>query len=120
MHVYLTGRHLLLSPAVQEHVQRRLVRAVEAHCQAHDVHRMEIQLYRNRDRAARYGCHVMLHIPNQPYLNVREEAHDLYEVIDLTEKRVLRSLADLRERRINLKRHPRKLSWERLRAFGGG
>ncbi len=119
MHLYLTGRNLELSTATREHVQRRLVRPIEAHSQAHEVQRIEIQLYRNSDKAARYGCHVMLQVPNQRDLNVREEAHDLYEAIDLAEKRVLRRLIELRERRTTLKRHPRQLSWERLgRAFG--
>lgn len=73
-----------------------------------DVMSMEVQLYRPSNRELRYGCHVLLHLPGRNAINIREEARDLYEVIDLTDKRLVRDLVDHRERLETRARHPTK------------
>ncbi len=108
MHLYVTGRNFELTESIHDHVQHRIVQAVKGHASPHDVLRIEVQLYRLTDREARFGCHVLLQMPSQRDINIREEGTDLYAAIDLAEKRLLRSLVDQRERRLTLGRHPRK------------
>ena len=98
MHLYVTGRHLELTDSIHDYVRRRLVEPVEAHANARDVQRMEVQLYGLTEGDARFGCHVLLQLPHNQDLNIREETTDLYEAIDRTEKRLLRQLIDHRAR----------------------
>lgn len=98
MHLYVTGRHLELTDSIHDYVRRRLVEPVEAHANAHDVQRMEVQLHGLTQGSARFGCHVLLQLPHNQDLNIREETTDLYEAIDRAEKRLLRQLVDHRAR----------------------
>jgi ribosomal subunit interface protein len=98
MHLYVTGRHLELTDSIHDYVRRRLVEPVEGHTNAHDVQRMEVQLYGLTEGDARFGCHVLLQLPHNQDLNIREETIDLYEAIDRAEKRLLRQLVDHRAR----------------------
>jgi ribosome-associated translation inhibitor RaiA len=75
---------------------------------------MEVQLYEPSHREQRFGCHVTLHVPSRHAINIREEAKDLYESIDLAERRLVRDLTDFRERRITEARHPKKYHAARL------
>jgi ribosomal subunit interface protein len=117
MHLYLTARHLELTDALRQHVQRHLVAAIDAHG-ARAV-RMEVQLYRMSDRDRGYGCHVLLDLSRRHEINIREEDHDLYEAIDRAQKRLVRSFTELRDRRLTESRHARKYTLGRLaRALG--
>lgn len=107
MHLYVTGRHLELTETIHDYVRRRLVEPVQTHSNAHDVHRMEVQLSLVNEAEGRFGCHVLLQLTQHHDLNVREETHDLYEAIDRVGKRLLRQLADDRARRHTQERHPR-------------
>jgi ribosomal subunit interface protein len=121
MHLYVTARHFELTDSIRGYVHRRLVHAVEAHSSPHDTSRMEIQLYQIGDGNLRFGCHVLLQMPAEPDINIREESVDLYAAIDGAEKRLIRQLVSHRERRLSGQRHPRKFSWDRLgRALGWG
>ncbi|HYO95788.1 MAG TPA: ribosome-associated translation inhibitor RaiA [Polyangiaceae bacterium] len=101
MHLYVTGRHFALTEAIHDYVQRRLVGPVESHANSRDVQRMEIQLYETGEGGDKgFGCHVMLQLPAQQDINIRDEASSLYEAIDSAEKRLLRQLHDHRDRRI--------------------
>jgi ribosomal subunit interface protein len=114
MHLYLTARHFDLTDAIRQHVEEHLLRPIAAHVDRHELNRMEVQLWVGQ-RDARYGCHVMVQLPGHGHdLNVSEEGKDLYAAIDLAEKRVLRRLLDLRQRRLTEKRHPKKYSWDRV------
>jgi ribosomal subunit interface protein len=113
MHVYITARHFDLSDNIREHVQRRIVDTIEAHADAHDLTRVEVQLTLGQ-REARCACHVLVQLPGHRDINITEENHDLHAAIDLAEKRLLRCLIDLRERRLTTTRHPRKYSQRKL------
>lgn len=112
MHLYLTARHFDLTDAIREHVEQHLLGPIAAHVDAHELNRMEVQLYVGQ-RDARYGCHVLVQVPGHD-LNVSEEGKDLYAAIDLAEKRLLRQLSELYHRRLTEKRRPKKFSWERV------
>jgi ribosomal subunit interface protein len=115
---YLTARHLELTDALRSHVERHLLEAVEGRTSAKIV-RMEVQLYRTGDREIRYGCHVLLELTHRHDINVREEDRDLYEAIDLAQKRLVRVLTEYRDRQLTEGRHARKYSFDRLsRALG--
>ena len=105
MHLYVTGRHLELSDSIQSYVRRRLVEPVEGHANARDLRRMEVQLYASPEADGRFGCHVLLQLPQNQELNIREETNDLYEAIDLVEKRLLRQLVDHRAKARDQARH---------------
>lgn len=113
MHVYLTARHFELSDSIKAHVKRAIVDTVSAHSDPHDLNRVEIQLSLGR-RDVRCACHVMVQLPGHRDINITELNHDLHAAIDLAEKRLLRALADERERRLALRRHPRKYSLQKL------
>ncbi len=105
MHLYVTGRHLDLSDSIQSYVRRRLVEPVEGHTNPQDIRRMEVQLYAVPEGDVSFGCHVLLQLPHQQELNIREETTDLYEAIDLVEKRLLRQLVGHRGRARDQARH---------------
>ncbi len=113
MDFYLTSRRVELTDAVQLYVERRLKRAVQGHA-AGRASRMEVQLYRTSQREIRYGCHVLLALAGRHELNIREEDRDLYEAIDLAEKRLVRAMTEHRDRRLTENRHPRKYSLDRI------
>lgn len=113
MHLYLTARQFDLTDRMREYVQRRLVHGVETHSRPHDLQRMEVQLYRLGDGEARFGCHVLLQLPGHVEINIREEALDLYEAIDLAEKRLQRQLVNRRTKRVTTSRYPRRSAVER-------
>jgi ribosomal subunit interface protein len=113
MHLYLTARHFELTDTIREHVQQHIVRSVEEHADPHELNRIEVQLYVGQ-RDARYGCHVLVQLPNHRDLNVSEEGKDLYAVIDTAEKRLVRALVEARHRQQTTQRHPKKFSWERI------
>jgi ribosomal subunit interface protein len=118
MQVYLTARQLDFTSALRGHVSRHIADAVRGHTNV-NVTRMEIQLYKLGDREVKFGCHVLLEVSPRHEINVREEDHDLYEAIDLAQKRVLRALTDYRDRRLTVSRRTRKYSISRLvRALG--
>ena len=107
MHLYLTARHFELTDAIRRYVEERIVRAVQAHSEPHDLNRIEVQLDVGQ-RDARYGCHVLVQLPGHRDLNVTETNKDLYAAIDRAEKRLLSSLVDARQRVLTTHRHPRK------------
>ena len=118
--LYLTARHLYLSEALRAHVTRHLSDAVQGHTSS-NITRMEVQLYKLGGREVQFGCHVLLELSPRHEINVREEDKDLYEAIDLAQKRLLHALTDFHERRLTLGRRTRKYSFERLaRALGWG
>jgi len=118
--IYLTARHLELTDALRAHVERHLEQALAGHTSA-TVIRMEVQLYKVSEREIRYGCHVLLELVHRHDINIREEDRDLYEAIDLAQKRLLRAVTDYRDRQLTEARHSRKYSFERLtRALGWG
>lgn len=106
MHLYLTARHFDLTDPIRDYVQQRLVRAVEAHADPHELNRLEVQLHVGQ-RDARYGCHVLVQLPNHRDLNVSEEGKDLYAAIDQAEKRLVRALVDARQRAQGAHRQPK-------------
>ena len=114
MQLYLTARHLELTDALRSHVERHLIRAAEGHGTV-KLMRMEVQLYRISSHVPRYGCHVLLVLSHRHEINLREEDRDLYEAIDLAQKRTNRALTEYRDHQLTDGRHPRKYSWERLR-----
>lgn len=105
MHLYVTGRHFELTDAIHDYVRRRLVEPVEGHSNARDIRRMEVQLYAVPEGDVRFGCHVLLQLPQGHDLNIREETQDLYEAVDRVEKRLLRQLVDHRARSRDQARH---------------
>lgn len=113
MHVYLTARNFELTDTIRAHVRRTIVRAIQSHADAHDLNRIEIQLSSGR-RDVRCACHVLVQLPGQRDINVTELHQDLHAAIDLAEKRVLRALVDLRERRLTLQRESRRHSLQKL------
>jgi ribosomal subunit interface protein len=107
MLLYVTARQIDLTDAIRAYVEERLVRGAERHG-ARSGTRMEVQLYDAGHRGVRFGCHVLVHMPENHELNVREESGDLYAAIDLAEKRLVREIVELRERRLTEARHPKK------------
>jgi ribosome-associated translation inhibitor RaiA len=86
---------------------------------------MEVQLYKISEREVRHGCHVLLELVHKHEINIREEDHDLYEAIDLAQKRLVRAVTDYRDRQLTEERHRRRhgfapfaraLGWFRNRA----
>ena len=120
MHVYLTARHLELDDLTRSYVERHLVEPVGGHNSVKVMH-MEIQLYRDADRGHRFGCHVNIRASRHQEINIREVDDDLLTAIDLAAARAIRSVSELKDRRLTLSRHPKKYSFERLaRALGWG
>ena len=113
MHLYLTARHFELTDQIRAHVQRRIVEAVQAHADAHDLNRVEVQLTTGQ-REERFSCHVLVQLPGHRDVNITEHNHDLYAAIDLAEKRLIHALVALRERNRTTSRHPRKFSWRKI------
>jgi ribosomal subunit interface protein len=113
MLTYLTARHIELTEGLKKHVERHLIGAVEGHTSV-KTRRMEVQLYRVSEREVRYGCHVLLELSHRHDINIREEDRDMYEAIDLAQKRVLRALTDYRDRQLTEGRRTRKYSFPRL------
>lgn len=108
MVLYLTARQIELTDSLRRHVEEHLVRAVERHGGRMDAVSMEVQLYEPAHREVRSGCHVLLNLPDRRSINIREESQDMYEAIDRAEKRLVRDLTDLREKRLTAARHPKK------------
>lgn len=108
MMLYVTARQIELTDPLRRYVEERLVRSVERHGGRMDVVSMEVQLYEPAHREVRSGCHVLLKLPDRRSVNIREESQDMYETIDLAEKRLVRELTDLREKRLTVARHPKK------------
>jgi ribosome-associated translation inhibitor RaiA len=50
----------------------------------------------------------MLTLPAHQDINITEETHDLFEAIDLVEKRLVRNLTEQRQRQINEKRQAKE------------
>src|SRR5690606_9643676 len=87
MYLYVTARQFELTEGLRNYVEQRLVRSARNHANPHDLQRMEVQLYKVGEGEPRFGCHVLLHMPGQKDINIREEALDLYEAIDGADKR---------------------------------
>ncbi len=104
MHVYLTARHFELTDSIREHVERHLVHAIEQHADAHELNRIEVQLFLGPGDA-RYGCHVLLQLPQHRDINVTEESQDLYGAITQAQKRLTHALASERAKRQAVTRH---------------
>jgi ribosomal subunit interface protein len=113
MHLYLTARHFDLTDDVRGYVQRRIVDAIAAHAPARELNRVEVQLSRS-ECEARYTCHVLLQLSAQREVNITEANHDLRAAIDLAEKRLMRSLIDLRQRRRTTTRHAHQQSARKM------
>ncbi|MGC4066794.1 MAG: HPF/RaiA family ribosome-associated protein [Polyangiaceae bacterium] len=109
MDLYVTARpgHFEMTPAIRNYVEKRLVHAVEARSAAHDLVRMEVQLTQF-EHESRYRCHVMLSLPAHQDINITEETHDLFEAINLVEKRLVRNLTEQRQRLLAEKREAKK------------
>ncbi len=58
-------------------------------------------------REVRFGCHIALFVPTRHAINIREEAGDLFEAIDLAEKRLVNDLTNFRERKLTEARQPK-------------
>lgn len=108
MLLYVTARHMKLTPPIRQYIQSRLVRSVERHAGKVDVTRMEVQLERMTNREIRFACHVLLNMPGRNAINIREEARDLYETIDNTDRRMVREMVDHIEKIDTLARFPTK------------
>lgn len=108
MQLYITARGLKLTPPIRRYIETRIIRSVERLAGNTKIMRMEVQLYRPAYRDVRFGCHVFLYIPGRSTINIREEAYDLYEVIDKADNRLVRHLVDTRERIDTLSRFPTK------------
>jgi ribosomal subunit interface protein len=118
MDFYLTGRNVELTEALRDHVERHLRQAVQGLTTLKTM-RMEVQLYRTSQREIRYGCHVSLQLSHRHVLNIREEDRDLYEAIDIAQKRLVHAITEYRDRRLTENRHARRYSHDRLvRALG--
>jgi len=118
MHLYLTARHIELTGALRSHAERHLLGAIEGPSSVRIV-RMEVQLYQMSERSIRFGCHVHLEVSHRHDINIREEDRDLYEAIDLAQKRLRRAVTEYRDRRLTEGRNPRKYSFGRVaRALG--
>jgi ribosomal subunit interface protein len=113
MHLYLTARHFELTDAVRQYVEQRIVAAVKSHAGKRELSRIEVQLQLGQ-RDVPYGCHVLVQLPGHHDINITEEGKDMHAAIDLAERRLVRRLVDLRERRLTTNRHPRKFSWPRV------
>jgi len=118
MRLYLTARGMELTDALRNRVERQLRDATDDHTSVKVMH-MEVQLYRTSGREIRFGCHVLLELSHRHEISIREEDRDLYEAIDLAQKRVIRALTEYRDRQLTEGRRTRKYSLERLgRALG--
>jgi len=107
MHVYLTARHFELTDSIRKYVEQHLVREVERHADAHELNRIEVQLSLGQ-RDARFGCHVLVQLPQHRDINVTEENLDLYAAIAVAQKRVLHALSAERERRQAVERQAKQ------------
>jgi ribosome-associated translation inhibitor RaiA len=105
MHLYLTARHFELTDSIREHVQRAIVDTVRARAEPSELNRIEVQLSLGQ-REARCACHVRVLLQGHHEINITEENHDMHSVIGLAEKRLLRTLVDLRDRAKTTARHP--------------
>lgn len=105
MDLYITARpgSFELTPAIRNYVEKRLVKAVDSRSRARDLVRMEVQLT-HFEHEARFRCHVLLQLPAHKEINITEETHDVYEAIDLVEKRLARNLTEERQRVLDEKR----------------
>jgi ribosomal subunit interface protein len=101
VHLYLTGRHINVTPEIREYVERHLVDPVRNH-NSLEVVRMEVQLFLEGNQV---GCHVLVEIEGKHELNVREVDDTLFEAIDLTQARIVRGLTDLHEKIVDERRH---------------
>jgi ribosomal subunit interface protein len=113
MHFYITARHFELTDQIRAHVDKRIVQPIQAHADAHDLNRLEVQLH-SGSRDARFGCHVLLQLTGHRDINIKEEHRDMYAAIDLVEKRLVNALVALRERKLTNDRHPKKFSWRKI------
>src|SRR5262245_27346487 len=113
MRLYLTARGMELTDALRSRIEHQLRGAIEGHTSVKLVY-MEVQLYRTSAREVRYGCHVLLELSHRHEISIREEDPDLYEAIDLAQKRLVRALTEYRDRQLTEGRHARKYSFERL------
>jgi ribosomal subunit interface protein len=105
MHLYITARHFDLTPSIREHLEQRLVHAVQTHATSHDLLRMEVQLTQTDASNVRFRCHILLQLPEHHEINITEETLDLHEAIDRAEKRLIRKLTEDRHRLVTEKRH---------------
>ena len=118
MDLYLTARHIELTDALKTHVDRHILQAGLGHMSVKAT-RVEVQLYKTSDRDVRFGCHVLVELSHKHDISIREESHDLYEAIDLAQKRLSRAIVDYRDRQLTEGRRTRKYSFDRLaRALG--
>jgi ribosomal subunit interface protein len=90
MHAYITARHFDLTERIRAHVEQHIIQPIEAHADAHDLNRVEVQLSQGQ-REERFTCHVMVQLPAHRDVNVTEHHRDLFAAIDLAEKRLLRA-----------------------------
>lgn len=100
MHLYLTARHFDLTDSIRDHVQQHLVDALKRHVDESSVTRLEVQLTLGQ-RDARFGCHVLVQLKGHRELNVTEEGGDLYAAIDAVQKRLTRSLTEIRQQQVS-------------------
>jgi len=106
MHIYLTARHFDLTDDVRDYVERRIIDPLRGHT-ALKIPRVEVQLYRESDRGARIGCHILVELKGHTDLNVRETAGDAPTAIDLAQERLMPLITEHRDRLLTLERQPR-------------
>jgi ribosomal subunit interface protein len=114
MHIYVTARHFDLTPNIHSYVEKRLINAVQAHASAHDLLRMEVQLTELDAHDTRFRCHILLQLPGHHDINITEQTFDLYEAVDLAEKRLIRKLTEQRQRQVTEARHAKLKDMEPL------
>jgi ribosomal subunit interface protein len=108
LHVYLTARHLRFSPSLHAYVEKHLIAHIRRHF-ARKIPRVEVQLFREAAKhIGAFGCHVLVQIAGEPDINVREVDERIHEAIDLAEARVVRTLAEDKDRMITVRRQRRR------------
>ena len=104
MHIYLTARHLDLTPDLRDHVERRIVQPLRDHHADEELVRLEIQLVHEDNRDSRMACHVLAELKGGGDINVREHAGDAESAIDLVHDRLLPLVAERRDKLLTQRR----------------
>ena len=111
MHVYLAARHITLTDELRNYTEAHLISALRNHSGL-TINRVEVQLFSEGPSG---GCHVLVEIKGHKDINVRELQDNIQAAVDVAKDRVVRNLTEIRDKILTQRRHPKKLSFDRLR-----
>ena len=111
MHVYLAARHVTLTDELRAYTEAHLISALRNHSGL-TINRVEVQLFSEGPSG---GCHVLVEIKGHKDINVRELQDNIQAAVDVAKDRVIRNLTEIRDKMLTQRRHPKKISFDRLR-----